>query len=148
MQEQMVTGELGLGQRHFRANEHADAINQFPAEIRGVSPHQVSILSGVKVQATDIIFPARPNHGFAEGQGETSLEVDSAALLGEVGNNDPASLNLRQNTVADLLVMMDAVDADRGHLAVDFDRGLNAEVVGAFELRGEAHRHEYQVGPT
>ncbi len=88
-----------------------------------------------------IITPDRPDNGPAEAHSKACLEVDASPMQSEIGHHELRETNLREDAVADLLVMMDPVDADRIEAALK-NGALNAISVRGIEARIERHRNE------
>ncbi len=108
-------------------------------EVGGRLPDDVVVLPGVEVELLRRVVPAGRDDHDAEASREPGFVVHARALSREVGDNEPTPPNLGHNTVVDLLVVLDSVDAQRAEVPGTLDAGFKAVLSGIVEARIEPH---------
>src|SRR6266704_2227794 len=94
----------------------------------------MAVLPRIEVGVGKIIFLTCPNDGAAESHSKPRLEIHATTMMGKIRDNKLGEPNFRENLVADLFIVVHAVNANRFKTTI-FDRRVDAELVGIVQRR-------------
>ncbi len=96
---------------NHRPNRRADSIRELLAQVCRLIPNDVVILARVEMHVLEIVLMAAPDNWQAERHCETRLKLDALPLHRYVGDNEPGAADFGHDPVANLLIVMNSVDA-------------------------------------
>lgn len=142
---------IGLGRRvrepRAGTEEGEDARGELSAEIGRRVVNEVIELAGVEMNFGEVVLSAGPKDRKAQSEGEAGFEIDAAAVLGEIGDDETGASDLSDDPIVDFAAVLIGEGAERSPTGV-FDAGSDPFVENRAVLGRGAHGDEAEIASS